>query len=249
MKYIKDVPKLVEVARTLASHLDDAKSFYFAQLNLQIDQDNDVLVNLPNLFAIANREQRGFSTENLLGAYNSFGDGLEEILNDIEELDAEKAHLSFLRWLCSGKIPRTNQKTANLFLKWVIMFNDAFDFSAIRDWSWKPYLHVPLDIWVTRLLGKEYLDIGTEDYNHDFSPTNIPNFTSQFNKYSQLQTELRELTSKVNQPPIVFDELWLIGHLYCTYKNILCDRCWVSQYCVNPINPLRSKSCLNPLKY
>ena len=163
---------------------------------------------------------------------------LAKIIEEIEGLDGEQAHQKFLKWLCGEDVSGTNQKTANLFLKWLVMFNSTFGLDII-DWSiLHPYLHVPLDIWVTRLLGKEYLNIGTEDYDKDFLKSTIPDLTYGIRKYIELQYELSAITSKVNQPRIILDELWLVGRLFCNYRNILCDRCWIARQCTNIINPL-----------
>jgi len=236
MKYIKDQEKLIEVTNILSSHIDDEEQYYSAHISIQIPSRDDPIVKIEKLFAVANREQRGSSPAKLLDAYNSFGEGFDELIESIEGLDGEQAHREILKWLCSDKVSRTNQKTANLFLKWLVMYNYKLD---TLDWSiLEPYLHVPLDVWVTRLLGKEYLDIGTDEYNKDFLKGAVPDLSMGINKYIQLQYELGDVTSMVNQPRIILDELWLVGRLFCNYRNILCDSCWLSKQCTNPINPI-----------
>lgn len=242
MKYIQDVPKLIEVTNILSSHAIDAEQFYSAQHSFQISKDDDPLIKIGDLFAVANREQRGSSAERLISAFSSFWDGFGEILDEIEGLDGENAHQTLLKWLCGEDVIGTNQKTANLFLKWLVMFNQSFGLDVV-DWSiLQPYLHVPLDIWLTRLLGRQYLNVGTQDYNKDFLKSTIPNLSIGREKYIELQNELGEITAKTNQPRIILDELWLIGHLFCNYRNILCDRCWIGGQCENAANPPNQKA-------
>ena len=121
MKYIKDATKLIEVTNILASHMDDAEQFYSVQLSSQISKNDDPLIKIGNLFAIANRERRGSSPERLIDAFNTFGNGFDKIIEEIEGLDGEKAHQKLLKWLCGKDVSGTNQKTANLFLKWLVM--------------------------------------------------------------------------------------------------------------------------------
>jgi len=231
MEYVKDAAKLAEVTKILALHEASAREFYHSQLSLQVSKENTPLQNLTNIFVVANRARRGTSTGRSWTAFESFSKGVEGIIAKCKGKDPEKAHIEFLKWLCEVK--ETNQKTANVFLKLVVMFSEDFELDLL-DWpTWKSHLHVPLDVWVTRLMGKKYLDVGTEAYNRDFLGSAVPNLTNQPKKYFQLQSELAEVTSLVGQPRIILDLLWWVGYVFCTYWPFLCDNCWINKQCQN----------------
>jgi hypothetical protein len=139
------------------------------------------------------------------------------------------------------------QKTANLFLKWLAMFQEGLKLGLL-DWqSWGPYLHVPLDRWVVRLMSKNYLHICTEAYEQDFfkeGKEQIPNF--KMPKYGELQNELAKGLSLTKEPRIVLDTLWFVGKMYCEYRPFLCSTCWLlSERCHSRESPKLDKSSMS----
>jgi hypothetical protein len=228
----KDKKKLADVAKKLASHEEDVKQFYRSQFSLQLGEVKDPLEKMKIIFYTQTKARRGGSKDRSEKAFVAFSGGIEDEINKIAKYsDKEhcKAHNDFLKWLCG--IKHIDQKIANLFLKLVVMFSEDFKIDCLDFPAWKEHLHVPLDLWVTRLLGKEYLDVGTDIYNQHFKPGSIPSYQSP--KYRHLQADLKEVTSQSNLPSIMLDALWFVGYNFCSYDKYLCDRCWVNSWCTN----------------
>jgi len=230
--YISGASRLAEVIEILRAHYDEAKNFYLAaSLGFQISKQATEVEKLRNLFVFANRERRGFSESSLGKAVSEFSANVDGKTLALKDNEPSEAHYDFLIWLCS--IPHTGQKTANLFLKWVVMFAEELELKSL-DWSsWRHYLHVPLDRWVLRMMGQN-LKVGTPAFQKDFlNPHGIvPGIDIQgWRKYFQLQGELATIASIVNEPKIILDELWLVGHALDIYRPWLCDHCWIQEYC------------------
>ena len=228
--YITDVQRLARVIKILGSHYQEAKDFYFSPIKLQITALDTEIEKLTCLFVAANRERRGFSEQSLGKATHAFSTNVKQKLEEIKDKKPSEAHFDFLLWLCD--IPHTGQKTANLFLMWVVMFAKELKLESL-DWvSWTKYLHVPLDRWIVRILWKN-LGVATPLFEKHFSPQGtVPGIDIQRNhKYLRLQVELDEVASSINQPKIILDELWLVGHVFDIYRPFLCNHCWIKDEC------------------
>jgi hypothetical protein len=230
--YIDDTKNLAKVIEILGSHYEEAKNFYWSTfLVFHINRQDTEIEKLRKLFVVANRERRGFSEKSLGEAVSKFSLEIEEKIQEIKDKEPSEAHLDFLLWLCS--IPHTEQKTANLFLKWVVMFAKELELESL-DWvSWRKHCDVPLDRWVLRILG-ENLQVGSPLFHRDFlNPNSSWNLLkgAGFRKYLQLQKELEQAASNTNQPKIVLDELWLVGHVFDIYRPWLCSQCWIKDQC------------------
>jgi hypothetical protein len=98
--------------------------------------------------------------------------------------------------------------------------------------SWKPYLHIPLDMWVLRLLSKNYLNVCNDNFEKDFlykKDYMSPSFNQL--KYQHLQEDLKVVSGLCAEPPITLDSLWFVGNKYCAYHPLLCEGCWLSEEC------------------
>ena len=234
MKYVKDPIKLANVVGTLADHKPEVKQYFLAELKPRVTILGKTEDKLSKLFILANADRLGTGkgNENLVKAAATFRKYLSEnILNRLKGMEPRDAHQYLFACLCD--IKGMDQKTANLFLKYVVMFQDEFDLGQIEWHSWEPYLHVPLDLWVLRLMGTDYLSVCESNFEDDFryrSDYASPSFKAE--KYSQLQDDIREVASSVSQPAIILDSLWFVGSKYCGYHPLLCDICWLGQYCV-----------------
>lgn len=228
--YITDVQRLARVIKILGSHYQEAKDFYFSPIKLQITDLDAEIEKLTSLFVAANRQRLGFNEQSLGEATHAFSTNFKRKLEEIKGKKPSEAHFDFLLWLCD--IPHTGQKTANLFLMWVVMFAKELKLESL-DWvSWAKYLHVPLDRWIVRILWKN-LGVATPLFeNHFFPQGTVPGIDIQRNhKYRRLQVELDEVASSVNQPKIILDELWLVGHVFDIYRPFLCNHCWIKDEC------------------
>jgi len=229
--YIADAQKLARVIKILESHYQEARDFYFSSLKFQITGLDTETEKLTNLFVAANRERRGFSEQSLGEATRAFSTNVKQKLEEIKDEKPSEAHFDLLLWLCD--IPNTGQKTANLFLKWVVMFAKELKLESLGWVSWAKYLHVPLDRWIVRILGKN-LVVGTPLFEKHFLNLQgvVPGLDIQgYRKYLQLQSELDRVASSVNQPKIVLDELWFVGHVFDAYRPFFCNRCWIKDEC------------------
>jgi len=145
-------------------------------------------------------------------------------------LQPQDAHKTFWEWLC--EIAWMNQKTANLFLKYAVTMQQELEMGDLNWRSWEPYLHVPLDMWVLRLMSSEYLGLCNDQYEVDF--TRDGNYMSPTYKkitYVRLQNDIAEVAKSAGKPAIMVDILWFVGNKYCGYYNIFCNICWLKDEC------------------
>lgn len=235
MKYLKNSQKLLDVLTNIAQHETNIADYFYASLNPRINVSSYESDKIIHLFIIANADRQGKGKDNinLINASASFKQYLaSNEFKNLTKMDTKDAYQEFCRTLCD--IKGMDQKTANLFLKYLVMFQAQFSLS-LYDWkSWEYYLDVPLDMWVLRLLGVNYLNVCNDEYEKDFKYRDeytSPGYRSQ--KYSDLQADIKELSSQLNRPAIMLDGLWFIGSKYCTYRPLLCGICWLTNYCVS----------------
>lgn len=237
MTYLNDPSKLSNVFRTLAGYEDVVTDVFRAGLKSRIMMLSSAEDRLVKLFILANADRQGTGkgNVNLVTAAATFQEDLEGVKDGCRVLPAETAHQHFLGFLCD--IQGMDQKTANLFLKYSVMFQSELDLGSILDWStWKPFLHVPLDMWVLRLMGKDYLGVCQDSFENDFRDRGKSKYVSPSFKsptYTAIQADIRTVASSVGQAPIILDMLWFVGHNYCYYHPLMCDICWLSKHCVN----------------
>jgi hypothetical protein len=235
MSYIRDTNKLFKVTGILSANEGFSREFFYSHLRHQIPMVENSKEKLTNLFIAANSQRQGRNREEtgIKPATIYFYQGIENEIKQIMGWETEKAHRHFLEWLCS--IPGVEQKTANLFLKWLVMFNSDFEFNSINWSTWKPYLHVPLDRWVIRLMHKGYLDFCTQQYEQDFiaheGEPNPVNLSISKEVYWKLQDELQKALLPSKQYSIVLDNLWFVGFLFCSVRPLFYEVCWLKEEC------------------
>lgn len=234
MKYVEDSIKLANVMKSLAKHEVDVKQYFLAELKPRIMVVDNLEDKLSKLFILANagRLGTGKNNENLVKAAATFREYLsQDIINRLVVMEPRDAHQHLLNCLCD--IKGMDQKTANLFLKSIVMFHNEFNLGPI-DWhSWEPYLHIPLDLWVLRLMGKNYLSVCGSNFESDFQyKSDYTSPSLKTDKYRQLQDDIKQVANSINLPAIVLDSVWFVGSKYCSYHPLLCDICWLGQYCV-----------------
>lgn len=234
MKYINNPQKLQEVISTLAQYQAVIKEYFFASLNPRVNTSSQASDKITRLFIIADsdRQGKGEGNINIINATASFKNYLsKDSFKNLPTKGIKDAHQEFLQELCD--IKGMEQKTANLFLKYLVMFQNQFNLGHYNWVAWEPYLDIPLDIWVLRLLGNNYLDICSGKYESDFKHKDdytSPSYSSQ--PYVDFQAEIKSISSQVNQPAITLDGLWFVGSKFCAMKPLLCDVCWLKTYCI-----------------
>ncbi len=244
MKYVNNPQKLLDVINTLAQHQAVIKEYFFASLNPRVNTLSEGSDKITRLFIIADadRQGKGKGNINVINATASFKRYLYgNSFKDLHHMEAREAHREFLKTMCD--IKGMDQKTANLFLKYLVTFQAEFKL-ALYNWkSWEHYLDVPIDLWVLRLLGNKYLNICNEEYekafyhkvkredkNEDKYEYSSPNYLSP--EYIDLQTDIKNVFSQVTHPAITLDGLWFVGSKFCLYKPLLCNSCWLKNYCI-----------------
>jgi len=233
MKYVRYPTKLADIMRSLAKHETDVKQYFLAELKPRITAVNDHQEKLVKLFALANADRLGTGEQNedLVKATATFREYLsQDIISKLAPMQPRDAHQHLLGLLCD--IKGMDQKTANLFLKLAVISHADLNLGGI-DWrSWEPYLHVPLDLWVLRLIGKDYLRACGDNFEADFQYKGKYSSPSlKTDKYTQLQDDIKEVAASVDLFPILLDSLWFVGSHYCSYHPLLCDICWLGEYC------------------
>jgi len=243
MKYVDKPQQLGEVAEILAGHQSEIRQYFLGQLQARLTGVPKLEDRLRVLFVIANADRRGMGKENdkLQKATAIFQHNI--IPTICADGDPGVQHERFLSRLC--EVSGMKQKTANLFIKYLATFQDELGLELL-DWrSWEPYLHVPLDLWVLRLLGKSRLAVCGDEFEERFAGKNNDNsYVAPGNphsaEYRDLQRDLALVASSVRQPAIVFDSLWFIGSKYCALRPLLCEVCWVKGYCQRKSEVARS---------
>jgi len=234
MKYVEDPEKLANIMTSLATHEPEVRRFFLAALTPRITAAHDPEDKLLRLFVLANadRVSTGKENENLVKATATFREyQRQDIIGSLAAMTPSDAHEHLLTSLCD--IKGMDQKTANLFLKLVVISHDDLNLSG-TDWRlWEPHLHVPLDLWVLRLIGKNYLNVCGTDFEADFQyKGDYPSPSVKTGRYRHLQDDIKQVATSANVPPIVLDSLWFVGSHYCSYHPLLCDICWIREYCL-----------------
>ena len=234
MRYVQNTEKLQNVIRCLATHEVEVRRYFLSGLQPRITPLDNFDDKLIKVFVLANADRLGTgkANENLVRAAATFREYLKQgILNQLKGMEPNEAHQYLLSRLCD--IKGMDQKTANLFLKYAVMFQNELNLVQI-DWiPWRPYLHVPLDLWVLRLIGKHYLHVCGDEFESDFQYKG--DYTGpgvKTEKYVHLQEDIKEVATSVNLPAITLDSLWFVGSKFCNYHPLLCDVCWLAQFCM-----------------
>lgn len=238
-RYIKDADKLAKVIETLAQHEPEIQQYFLAELTPRILALKNLEEKLVKLFTIANadRQYKGKGNVKLVESVSAFKRGLSQIdISKYNDMNPVDAHRDYLDWL-THYIGGMGQKTANLFIKYMVMFNDELGL-GLSPWRlWKPYLHVPLDLWVLRLLSKDYLDTCNESYEKDFRQHSKKSGKDEYPspgfgmKYFALQEDLARVAALTKHETITLDWLWFVGNKYCSCHPLLCDVCWIRENC------------------
>lgn len=245
MQYIEDTKKLTEILRILALHKKDVKDYFQAELAPRMVAVNDQKRRIRLLFMLSNadRTSTGLENKGLIQSAQVFWNVLDNMITKCTKMAPKLAHSTFLKFLCN-EIPGMDQKTANLFLKYIVMFQNEFKLGALNWVSWEPFLHVPLDIWVLRLISRKYLHVCNQAYENDFKQVTINKKTNRKiedypsplfiqDRYTRLQNDFSIITATQIEPTITLDILWFIGSKYCSYRPLLCDICWINEFCSN----------------
>ena len=230
MTYVTNPKKLSNVIKVLSLHEKEVDQYFLAELKPRIASIENVEDKLWVLFAIANADKPGVgkNSKPLLIATSTFKNGCIEKINEYSHLEPGRAHQYFREWLCD--IKGMSQKTANLFLKFLVLLNDEIRVNGIDFSGWEPFLHVPLDRWVLRLLSGNYLNVCGNDFEVDF-PKNGGSIKERC--YKLLQEDLRQVATLSGKEPIILDMLWFIGSKYCRFESPFCDICWLNGQCMS----------------
>jgi len=227
MRYVQKAHELRCVMTILASHQQEIKQYYLAGIKPRVAAAERVEDRLRALFVIASADRRstGKNNRSLITATDTFVQGLSAKIQECADMEPEQAHQRFWTWLCD--LPGMNQKTANLFLKYVVMLHNELHLGTANWQEWEPYLHVPLDIWVVRLIGNEYVNVCNSEFDADFQ-----NGAPRSKKaYQALQNDIREVTATTGHAAIVLDTLWFVGSKYCRHHPLFCESCWIAAQC------------------
>lgn len=156
MKYIADKTILFETLGILQLHEAEVREYFLADLRPRVMLFAQPQERARTLFLITNADRQGANATTIKKATAVYWRRGRDEYKRVRNMAPEQAHSQFLAFLCTT-IPYMEQKTTNLFLKWVWMFNDVLMLDMAEVVSWGPYLHVPLDRWILRMLGR--LDI------------------------------------------------------------------------------------------
>jgi len=131
------------------------------------------------------------------------------------------------------------QKIATMFLKFLVRYGD----DSKHKKELEKELFIPLDIHVLRLMFTEidkkrpnrlslYKNkINQASLGYSFPKTKAIGDTKLFKIQKMIQDDFKELG--IDESPIILDELWYIGTIYCRYKEleIGCKICPLEKIC------------------
>jgi len=243
VKYIADKTVLVRVLGILQLHETEVREYFLADLRPRVMLFAQPQERARTLFLITNADRQGATAATIKEATAVYWQRGRGEYERVRHMAPEQAHSQFLAFLCTT-ISHMEQKTANLFLKWVWIFNDALMLDMAEVVSWGPYLHVPLDRWILRMLGRRTLRIGTDSYESDFWTSRMNKKTGKLDegyeipvlgqeRYALLQQELKESAVESGHLAITLDSLWYVGSKCCSYTPSLCGVFWLREMCMN----------------
>lgn len=230
MPIFENRERLVAALNILSEHREEICRFYLAQLDLQVGNEENAL--LRNAFACSVSERRGASLERgqeAVDAFDQVRDGLFATLPQQIDAEPELAHRHLFEGLC--RITNVDQKIAAMFLKFVVVY--------LQKWpQLQQHLFVPVDTVLLKILRNKlqvYVGPWTQsprikNAERRLYVINDRRPYANYGRFLDFQRELGDIADEAENPRILTDELWFIGHIFCK-KYPLCNRCWIQNLC------------------
>lgn len=222
--------RLLAVLRILNRHRTDISRFYNSLLHIQAPSTG--LKGFRETFRASVNERRGASHDRGQEAIERFEASAKHLYSTVIELEHESPELSYKRLFEElVLIPNINQKIAGMFCKFLVVYKGYWP-------SMLPYLYVPLDRVVLKMLGETleiYEGLWTQApsiiaangnlYIHDGRDP-----CANYRAFTDFQSNLLEVSAVAHTTRILNDELWFIGTAFCK-EFPLCQQCWLNKIC------------------
>jgi len=222
--------RLIAVLRILNRHSTDIQRFY--NNHLQIQAPSTGLKGFRETFRASVNERRGASHNRGREAIEHFEAIAQHLYSKVIELEHESPELAYKHLFEElVQIPNINQKIAGMFCKFIVVYKGYWP-------SMLPYLYVPLDRVVLKMLGETlaiYDGLWTQSpsiiaangnlYIHDGREA-----CANYQKFINFQHNLLEVSNRAGVTRILIDELWFIGTAFCK-DYPLCGQCWFNRVC------------------
>jgi len=227
--------RLIRALQLLNAHREAIQSFYSSILGLQVQADG--IEKLKDAFRASVSERRGASFDRGAAAVQAFDNAIYNLVQQVDEQiqnSPETAHRLLFESIVM--LPNIDQKIAAMFIKFLVVYLDVWP-------SMLPYLYVPIDRVVLKILG-ERLQVYVGPWNQSPSVKNPSGnlyvrgnrMSAQYSRFIAFQNEVGQIAQQANVHRILVDELWFIGNIFCK-EYPLCHRCWVREVCqTSPFN-------------
>jgi hypothetical protein len=221
--------RLIQALQLLGAHREEIQNFYASILHLQVQADG--IDKLKEAFRASVSERRGASFNRGEGAVQAFDNSIQNLVQQVNaeiENNPEQAHRLLFESIVM--LPNIDQKIAAMFIKFLVVY--------LNEWpSMLPYLYVPIDRVVLKILG-EKLQVYIGPWNQSPSVKNPSGrlyvrgnrMSAQYTRFITFQNELGQIAQNAGVDRILADELWFIGYIFCK-EYPLCNRCWVRGVC------------------
>lgn len=223
--------RLVAALQALKQRKDEISQFYEHSVGYQVRRDGSISDTLLDIFRASVNERRGASFDRGKSAVDGFKEIAEELLELGNRHDGEHAAVAYqeiFERLC--RIPQTDQKISAMYMKFVVCVFGIWP-------GFKPYLFVPLDVVVLKLLRR---NLKWDDRLPGSAPT-VKNGQRKlrgkdqlplinYRRFLDIQDRLSVASDEAGTDRIFIDELWTIGQLFCL-EYPLCQSCWIREAC------------------
>lgn len=222
--------RLIAVLRILNRHSNDISRFYDSLLQIQAPSTG--LKGFRETFRASVNERRGASYDRGLEAIEHFETGARHLYSTVIALEHESPELAYKHLFEElVQIPNINQKIAGMFCKFLVVYKGYWP-------TMLPYLYVPLDRVVLKMLGETlaiYEGLKTQSASIISGNGNIylndgETACASYRAFIDLQSSLLEVSNVARTPRILNDELWFIGTAFCK-EYPLCKQCWLNKVC------------------
>lgn len=223
---IQHPERLIEALQILDCKREQITVFYNSILSLEVQADG--IDRFRDAFRASISERRGASFKRGEVAFQEFDNRINELIEKVNlqiKHNPEQAHRTLFETIIM--IPNVNQKIVSMFIKFLVVYLDIWH-------KMLPFLYVPLDRVVLKILGKKLqVYVGKRTAYPSISKklyVRGNRMSVQYDRFIEFQNELREIARQAGVQRILVDELWFIGHIFCK-EYPLCHRCWIRKIC------------------
>lgn len=257
---MSDMETLIQIAKKLADHSEEMDSFHmvydFSKDFYGIDKGVDSQENVLKIFSQCIQRRGGplLKAEEVYKLRDKF---VEQVLDngDLQKPSTEGDFKNIRRKIMG--LEGIGPKITDLFLKNMVYYGQIWP--ELEEYLYVPLdIHVRrFFIQKARIWKYEEFKSDLKGYlkNNDVSQkdkTEKKNYLMEkylpypnleimeagqsrrdYRRFMEFQNMLKDATSSIGEPRIIFDYIWYIGNRFCKEKWA-CEFCWLKEFCKDP---------------